>query len=148
MKQYEYIIGNNGADGKMIQISLSSDLGKHLSRPLFRKILGMNNQILGICLCCWWWPGYCTMLPIAQWHLFLSYVLVSAGVRVEEETFPLSCEIWCCNFELKLMIGLKHIFKLFFQGDIFCELGSQEIWNDSRSKAISTVKFEEKLSEC
>lgn len=50
MKQCEYITGNNRADGKILQIGLSSALGKHLSSHLFRKMLEITCQILGICL--------------------------------------------------------------------------------------------------
>lgn len=50
MKKCEYIIGNNRGDGNIIQIGLSSDVGKHLSRHLFMKTLKITGQILGIYL--------------------------------------------------------------------------------------------------
>lgn len=50
MKQCEYILGNNRADGEIILNGLSSDLEKHLSRHLFRKMLKITCQILGIYL--------------------------------------------------------------------------------------------------
>lgn len=50
MKKCEYIIGNNRGDGNIIQIGLSSDVGKHLSRHLFMKTLKITGQSLGIYL--------------------------------------------------------------------------------------------------
>ena len=37
MKQCEYIIGNNRADGKIIQVGLSSDVGKNLNQWLIQE---------------------------------------------------------------------------------------------------------------